>query len=274
MRATWKIINKEKGKTQSEMLVPQIVPEGKLISDQKIIANLFNNYFLSIANLITTDKNNDTKSNICNSTEYLFKHYDKPFPSIKWQYASTHEVEKILRSLKIPNSAGYDKISNRLLKLSDPYIASPLTYICNAALNLGVFPDRLKYVTVKPIHKKGNLQDLANYRQIALLTAFSKVSEKLIYTKFYTHLLDNNILTAHQFGFRAHHSTEQATFSLINSILEAMNQNVMIGGIFCDLQKAFDSVNHEIIFEKIQFYGIVGKFKMLSQSYSITNIKR
>ena len=69
MRATWKIINKEKGKTQSEMLVPQIVPEGKLISDQKIIANLFNNYFLSIANLITTDKNNDTKSNICNSNE-------------------------------------------------------------------------------------------------------------------------------------------------------------------------------------------------------------
>ena len=83
MRATWKIISKEKGKAQYEMLVPQIVHEGKLISNQKIIANLFNNYFLSIANLITTDKNNDTKSNICNSTEYLIKHYDKPFSSIK-----------------------------------------------------------------------------------------------------------------------------------------------------------------------------------------------
>ena len=69
MIATWKIINKEKGKTQSEMLLPQIIHEGKLLSDQKIIADLFNNYFLSIANLITTDKNNDTKSNICNSNE-------------------------------------------------------------------------------------------------------------------------------------------------------------------------------------------------------------
>ncbi len=102
---------------------------------------------------------------------------------------------------------------------------------------------------------------------MSLLTAFSKVFEKLIYTRLYTHLLDNNILNAHQFGFRAHHSTEKATFSLINSILEAMNQNLMIGGIFCDLKKAFDSINHEIIFEKIQFYGIIGKFKMLIQSY-------
>ena len=131
---------------------------------------------------------------------------------------------------------------------------------------LGVFPDRLKYATVKPIHKKGNPQDLANYRPISLLTTFSKVFEKLIYTRLYTHLL-NSILTAHQFGFRAHHSTEQATFPLINSISEAMNRNLMTGGIFCDLQKAFDSVNHEIIFEKIQFYGIVGKFKTLIQSY-------
>ena len=69
-------------------------------------------------------------------------------------------------------------------------------------------------------------------------------------------------------------TTEQATFSLINSILEAMNQNLMIGGIFCDLQKAFDSVNHEIIFEKIQFYGIVGKFKTLIQSYFTNRFKK
>ena len=64
-------------------------------------------------------------------------------------------------------------------------------------------------------------------------------------------------------------STEQALFSLINSILEAMNQNQMVGGIFCDLEKAFNSVNHEILFKKIQFYGIGGKIKMLIQSYFI-----
>jgi hypothetical protein len=80
--------------------------------------------------------------------------------------------------------------------------------------------------------------------------------EKLIYTRLHTHLVDNNILTPQQFAFRAVCSTDQATFSLVNSILEAMNQNLMIGGNFCDLHKAFDSVNHEIIFEKVKFCGI------------------
>ena len=89
---------------------------------------------------------------------------------------------------------------------------------------------------------------ISNYRPISLLTAVSKVFEKLIYTRIHKHLIANNILTPHQFGFRAHHSNEQAIFSLINSILETMNQNQMVGGIFCDLKKAFYSVNHEILF--------------------------
>ena len=89
---------------------------------------------------------------------------------------------------------------------------------------------------------------ITHYRPISLLTAFSEVFEKLIYTKIHEHLKVNKILTPHQFGFRTHHSTEQAIFSLITSILEAMNQNQMVGGIFCDLKKAFYSVNHEILF--------------------------
>jgi hypothetical protein len=61
---------------------------------------------------------------------------------------------------------------------------SPLTYICNAILNTGTFPDRLKYAIIKPIFKKGDDQDITNYRPIALLTSFSKVIEKLIYARF------------------------------------------------------------------------------------------
>jgi hypothetical protein len=134
--------------------------------------------------------------------------------------------------MAVSTSAGYDEISNRLLKLSCPYIASPLTYICNAALKCGVFPDRLKYATVKPVHKKGSKQDLSNYRPISLLRAFSKVLEKIIYVRLYTHLLNNKISSLHQLGFREHHSTDQAIFSLVDKILEAMNQNYMVGGIF------------------------------------------
>jgi hypothetical protein len=117
---------------------------------------------------------NNMKMNITNCIEFLNCHHDKPFSAIKWHYTSTHEIMKAIKTLKTTNSAGYDEISNRLLKLSCPYIASPLTYICNAALKDGVFPDRLKYATVKPVHKKGSKHDLSNYRPISLLAAFSK----------------------------------------------------------------------------------------------------
>jgi Notch-like protein len=100
---------------------------------------------------------------------------------MNWQYATTREIEKIIKSLKTKNTGGYDEISIRVLKLSVPYIIPPLTYICNAILNSGIFPDRSKYSIIKPIHKKGNAQEVMNYRPISLLTSFSKVTEKLIY---------------------------------------------------------------------------------------------
>jgi len=134
---------------------------------------------------------------------------------MSWCNASTHETEKIIKSLKSKNTGGYDEISTRILKLSTPYIISPLTYICNAVLNTGTFPDRLKYAIIKPIFKKGDDQDITNYRPISLLTSFSKVIEKLIYARLLDNITTNSILDNEQYGFRTRYSTELATFSLI-----------------------------------------------------------
>jgi hypothetical protein len=77
----------------------------------------------------------------------------------------------------------------------------------------------------------------------------------------------NNIFVQQQYGFRTHSSNEQAAFTLLNSILTAVNNSQLVGGIFCDLQKAFHCVNHKILLEKLEFYGVVGKFKTLIESY-------
>jgi hypothetical protein len=106
-----------------------------------------------------------------------------------------------------------------------------------------------------------------NYRPISLLTSFSKVIEKLIYARLLDHINTNCILVNEQYGFRNRCSTEQATLSLINNILTATNNNLKIGGIFCDPQKAFDCVNHKILIDKLEFYGTEGKFKTLIASY-------
>ena len=134
-------------------------------------------------------------------------------------------------------------------------------------LSTGIFPDRLKYAVIKPVFKKGDKQDISNYRPISLLTSFSKVVEKIIYARLHAHIVTNNILVQEQYGFRTKTSTEHAAFALINSILTAMNRNQIVGGVFCDLQKAFNCVNHKILLEKLKFYGVEGKFKMLIESY-------
>jgi len=184
------------------------------------------------------------------------------------------KLKKIMKSLRTKNTCGYDEISNCIIKLTAPFIISPLTYICNAVLSTGIFPDRLKYAVVKRIFKEGNKQEISNYRPISLLTSFSKIIEKLIYARLHAHNDMNNILVQEQYGFWTHSSTEQAVFTLINSILTAMNNNQMVGGIFCDLQQAFDCVNHKILLEKLEFYGVEGKFKTLIESYLTDRYQR
>ena len=95
---------------------------------------------------------------------------------------------------------------------------------------------------------------MANYKPISLLTAFSKVFERIIYDRLLQHIETNNILTAEQFGFRAFSSTDKASYKLIDGILDALNNKMMVGGIFCDLQKAFDCVNHSTLLTKLKFY--------------------
>jgi hypothetical protein len=101
---------------------------------------------------------------------------------------TTSETENIIKTLKPKNSYGYDEISTKLMKISAPFISSPLNYICNEVIIKDVFPDKLKYSVIKPLYKKGNKRDVSNYRPISLLTSFSKISEKVIQTKLMDYL--------------------------------------------------------------------------------------
>jgi hypothetical protein len=177
-----------------------------------------------------------------------------------------NELKDIIKSLKTKDSCGYDELSNKILKVSMPFIVSPLTYICNMSLATGEFPSRLKYAEVRPLFKSRRNTELSNFRPISVLTSFSKIFERIIYDRLYQHLNYNTILVNEQFGFIKDSSTSASTHKLLKEILDALTNNSLVGGIFCDIRKAFDCVNHDLLLSKMEFYGIRGIMNRLIRS--------
>ena len=156
----------------------------------------------------------------------------------------------IIKSLKWKNSCGCHEIPPRILKINLPYIISPLIYLCNKSMALGIFPSWLKFSKVVPIFKNGNKDTLSNYRPILLQTSHSRISEKVIYKRLDNCMISNNILATEQYGFRNNTSSENAIYQLTNNILKTLNNKCLVGGISCDLTKAYDCVDHDILLDK------------------------
>jgi hypothetical protein len=138
----------------------------------------------------------------------------------------------------------------------------------------GVFPDRLKYATIKPLHKNVDRCEISNYGPVSLLTYFLKIFEKVMQSRILKHINNYNILSTENYGFRLGLRTDNATCKLTTEILNAMNNELLVGEIFCDLKKAFDWVNYDILLYKLKFYGIRDKALQLYQSYLVNRYCR
>ena len=125
----------------------------------------------------------------------------------------------------------------------------------------------MKLAKVTPIYKKESKIEYLNYRPISLLSVFSKIYEKLIYTRVYSYLTKKDLIYSKQFGFRSNHSTNHAIISITEHIRGLLDNGHYVCGIFVDLEKAFDTVNHEILCDKLSSYGLRGNVNKLLQSY-------
>ena len=120
------------------------------------------------------------------------------------------------------------------------------------------FPDRLKISKIIPIFKSDNASLAQNHRPISILPAFSKIFERAVYNRIFQFLVDNDILFKHQFGFRPGHSTSHALINFVNKAANAVDCQEYLAGIFLDLTKAFDTLDHAILLSKLEACNITG----------------
>ena len=122
-----------------------------------------------------------------------------------------------------------------------------LLYILTYSFSTGVFPTMLKVAKVVPVYKKDSKLDFSNYQPISLLSNIEKILEKLMYNRVYNFFTKNNLIYPLQFGFRQQYSTFHALISLTEDIRKNLDKGNIGCGIFVDLQKAFDAVEHDIL---------------------------
>ena len=142
-----------------------------------------------------------------------------------------------------------------------------LSRIFNLCFETGIFSDLCKIAKVIPVHKKDDPSFCVNYRPIYLLPIVSKILEKLIYKRMYSFLDDSNLIYNRQFGFRSNYSTNHALISITEHIKKSLDDGNLVGGVFIDLEKAFDTVNYEILCTKLPYNGFRGKIELLIKSF-------
>ena len=264
IKQLWKNLNKvcssSKNADKHSVDINMLNIDGLQITDNVNIANHMNKYFCNIgADLVKLLPSPRT----CH-TSYLNSSISN---SIFCEPVSASEVLNLLESTVAKKSCGADNISMQIVKDSRVILSQPLTYLFNLSLNSGVVPDAMKIAKVIPLFKKGDKKLPSNYRPISLLSVFSKLLEKLVHKRVYNFLDRHQLLYKFQFGFRKNHSTSLALLEIIDSCYSNLDKNNFVLGIFLDLQKAFDCVDHKILLDKLHYYGIRGSLHSWFENY-------
>ena len=257
MRQTWKIINTMlqdvTGSNSTSNNFKIINNQTEPLTDSFTTANYFNDFFSNIGPNLAQKFPDD------NNPFSVYNTMPNPNPkSFFIEPCTSSEIINIAHTLNNCKGKGLDDVSVKVIKYVINYIAGPLEKVFNKSFENGVFPSELKYSKITPVFKADDKSLVNNYRPISLLSQFSKILEKLMYSRILKFLNSHHLLHDHQYGFRDNYSTSLAIVHLIDQITQNMDNNVFSVGVFLDLSKAFDTINHKILCNKLEIYGIRG----------------
>ena len=253
-KATWKILNRviRKNKVADGYDSFKCNDSDNRLKVGKSIANGFNKFFVNIGPDLASKITTPNKS----VSAYLKN------GNINSMYLTGVVKQDIVNTVnKFSNKTSKDcnDINMVLLKKVITCVANPFTFICNKSLEEGVFPDEMKCAKVIPLFKSGAKDEFTNYRPVSLLPQFSKILEKIFADKLDNFTTKYNLINNSQYGFRSNSSTSMALLELIEEITNSLHDDKKSTiGVFIDLKKAFDTLNHGLLLKKLEHYGVRG----------------
>lgn len=261
-KASWRILKELSGRTgNNEREIKRIEMRDRSITEPGEIARCLNEFFVSVPEILThhlSVMNNSMTS----GPQKSFSHGIFFFSPV-----SKQELLTTIGTLKNTGSCGFDSITSSVIKGNRFLLVDVFAEIINRCLEKGVFPLCLKKALVVPLHKKGLKTDVSNYRPISLLPMFSKVFEKVIKSRIDAFLCRYHPLPQNQFGFRAGCSAEDALLNVMEKVYSSTNDGRCTAVLFLDLSKAFDTVSHPLLIEKLRNMGFLGVSERLMTSY-------
>ena len=259
IKSTWKHINNLIRTKKRNCEITRLKTDSGVITDSLTMAEYFNEFFCNVA--VGLD-------------EAIPQSLDNPLDNLPASYTNSFfldpvgcsELITIISSLK-NSSYGLHSIPTRVFKAVACFLVEPLSKIINCSFETGLFPDLLKQATVVPIHKCGQEDIVNNYRPISILPMLSKIFEKCVNTRLSSYLSRYNVISGSQYGFQKSKCTTDAVLNFVENAYGALNNKNHVFGVSIDLRKAFDTVNHNILLNKLGRYGVRGTTQAWFRSY-------
>lgn len=260
-KTTWNIINEIVNKKKETEIPASLIFDGKFVDGNEEVANFFGEYFSKIGESISEnpyDENNEINETFSDERGVGLE--------MSADETNVEELKQIIGLVK-SSSPGNDGINLKAFKHVMVYLLPCIVYLINLSLKKGEFPTRLKEAKVIPLHKGGSKTDPSNWRPISILPLFAKLYEKVMHRRLYNHLTTYGFLSDTQFGFRKNHSAIHAVQHLTDFINVALEKSVLVLSVFIDFRKAFDTVVHKILLNRLSRLGIQGVILKWFESY-------